>query len=214
MSKRRKFNEIQFNWEVTMTLQQVHYTQFVYRKLLDCMSRPGEILQLDHENRIETTAFDCFQATTGLLFTLLDQEVSYYIISESSEKISQVITTYTLAQPAPIEEADFIIVLEDAKKSDVSSALQQCKIGTLRDPHESATWIIESTLHAGNEVTLTGPGIQTESSLVLGLSEEFWDIRKERLREFPLGFDVIFTNDQNEITCMPRTTKVERVVVN
>lgn len=197
-----------------MTLSQVHYTQQIYRKLVDAMSRPGKIQSVADVENSNSHSFDCYEATAGVLVTLLDQEVTYSVISEDSVNVSTMITAYTLAKEVPVEEADFIIVLEDAPISEIEEALTKCKVGTLRDPHQSSTWIIESpNLAAGNELQLKGPGIETEAALQLHFPEKFWEIRADLLKEFPLGIDLVFTNDHKQLVCMPRTTNVERLGV-
>ncbi|MEI3612476.1 phosphonate C-P lyase system protein PhnH [Pseudogracilibacillus sp. SO30301A] len=195
-----------------MVTDQVHYTQNVYRDVLNAMSRPGDIVCLVEADSSFAKTFNCFRATSSLLFTLLDHDVTYHLISDDSVNMSTMITAYTLARHVPVEEADFIIVLMDAQESEVEHALKTCKVGTLRDPHLSATWIVETEpLQLGKEIKLTGPGIETETLLQVQLAQTFWDIRKERLSEFPLGLDIIFTNRRNEVLCMPRTTIVEKV---
>ncbi|MFD2132003.1 phosphonate C-P lyase system protein PhnH [Pseudogracilibacillus auburnensis] len=194
-----------------MTLEQVHFTQHVYRKLLDSMSRPGDITTLtDGENRF-IQSFNCYLSTSSLLLTLLDQDVTYHLISEDSINISTKITAYTLANHVPAKEADFIIVLANGDQAKMEHALKKCKVGTLRDPHLSATWIFEADRFSRDELTLSGPGIKTEATIQLQVPNIFWDLREERNKEFPLGIDCVFTNNRNEITCIPRTTMVERV---
>ena len=189
---------------MTLALNIVHDTQQTYRKLVTSMSRPGTISTVIGE--IEHP-IPCHYATFLTILTLLDAEVSFHVISDKQE-MSKTISDYTLAKETSIEVADFIIVPNGSNEEAVVEAMKKCKVGTLEDPQNSATWIVEQNMiSVTGTMTLTGPGIKTETSLHLDFPPELLEMRNRRVQEFPLGTDMIFT-DPVSLACIPRTTNV------
>ncbi|CDQ20821.1 phosphonate C-P lyase system protein PhnH [Halobacillus karajensis] len=192
-----------------MAIEQVHDLQKVYRKLLHSMSRPGTISSLQEVGGHSENPLPYYEATLHSIVTLLDGEVSFHILTENHQDLHTKISEYTLAKWAPIGEADYVIVLRDSLESSILWAVEECKNGNLIDPQASATWIIESApLSNQDELTLTGPGIKDSSQLEVSLSSSFWQARNERTKEYPLGIDLIFTDEHSQIVCVPRTTTV------
>ncbi|WP_059103105.1 phosphonate C-P lyase system protein PhnH [Shouchella shacheensis] len=193
-----------------MVIDEVHDLQQVYRKILHCMSRPGTISSLKEGVEHGDLDVPCYDATFLSALTLLDAEVSFAVVSENSPFFSETLAAYTLAKVAPTHEADYIIVLQDASEHAVLEALHQCKVGQLIDPQRSATWIMERSLIENQaELRLTGPGIQEEAVLKMGFPSKMWQVRNERVKEYPLGIDMICTDVQAQLVCIPRTTKVD-----
>ena len=88
--------------------------------------------------------------------------------------------------------------------------LSQAKIGTLLQPHESATiFLILDSLEGGEEGTLTGPGI--DGTISISLPEEGWMWIKELRRmnfEFPCGVELYFLTPQGDLMGIPRKVKI------
>jgi len=198
-----------------MAIDQVHDLQFVFGEILDAISRPGRLASLQTLEGKTEYHLPSFDATLLTVMTLLDAEVTFHLVSEN-EHINGKIAGYTLATPAPIEEADFVIVLEGTTEAEKIAAMKNCKIGTLLDPHTSATWIIETAFNTENlqEISLTGPGIKEKNTLQITLTKTVWQARNHTIVEYPLGIDIILTDDNLHLTCIPRTTKVEMLEVN
>ena len=193
-----------------MAIDQVHDLQQVYRKILHSMSRPGTISSLADNARKVDFDLSCFHSTFLCAMTFLDAEVTFHILSTDQQNLIDKISAYTSAKFAPIDEADFIIILREDKEESIQHAFANCKNGTLTDPQQSSIWIMESSsLSNLGELTLTGPGIQHESKLHTSLSPSIWQARNERTKEYPLGIDLIITDENAQIVCVPRTTTVE-----
>ena len=197
-------------------IDQVHDLQQVYRKILHSMSRPGTISSLaaDMAGQVDIN-LACYDATIISAMTFLDAETTFHILSEDQQELIAKISEYTSAKYAPINVADFVIVLREDTENAIKSAIQSCKNGTLIDPQLSSTWIIESTpLSNEGELILTGPGIQHTAQLHTSFDLSMWQARNERTKEYPLGIDLIFTDENAQVVCIPRTTTISFMEVS
>lgn len=193
-----------------MAIDQVHDLQDVYRKLLHSMSRPGTISSIQEVVVHADYKLPCYDATLVSAMTLLDAEVTFHILSENHQDLIEKISEYTLARFAPINIADYIIVLHNDTEQSIIRGMKECKNGNLIDPQTSATWIIESSPLSNNgELVLAGAGIKHTSQLQVSFTASMWQTRNERIKEYPLGIDLIFTDEKSQIACVPRTTSVE-----
>ncbi|MCZ8534740.1 phosphonate C-P lyase system protein PhnH [Psychrobacillus psychrodurans] len=192
-----------------MTFDQVHDLQQVYRLILHSMSRPGTISSLtDIAERVDMN-LPCYDATILSAMTFFDAETTFHILSEDQQELIEKISEYTSAKYAPINEADFVIVLREDTETAIQTAINKCKNGTLIDPQLSSTWIIESTLLSNEgELTLRGPGIQHTAQLHTSFDHSMWHARNEKTKEYPLGIDLIFTDENAQVVCIPRTTSI------
>lgn len=192
-----------------MAIDQIHDLQQVYRKLLHSMSRPGTISSLKKEAEGLDYELPCKKTTMLCAMAVLDAEVTFHIVPENQQGLSEKISEYTSARYALVDQADFVIVLESATEEAVLEAMQQCKIGNLIDPQHSSTWIIETEkLAEEGGLMLSGPGIQDHARLHTGIPAAFWKARNSRNKEYPMGVDLVFTDDDSNAVCIPRTTRV------
>ncbi|MCW1927909.1 phosphonate C-P lyase system protein PhnH [Bhargavaea beijingensis] len=192
-----------------MQLDSVHDIQKVYRELLQCMARPGKIADTRETAAKADLIRECHPATFLVAQTLLDAEVTFHVLGDRAENIRRKIADYTFAAHAPAEEADYIIAPLCTSEPELLEAMQACKAGTLENPHDSALWIIESGAlgePAGRK--LSGPGIKDEADAPIALSDAFVSTRNRKTQEFPAGIDLIFTDSDGGISCIPRTTAI------
>lgn len=184
---------------------EVFLTQKIYRTLLQAMARPGEIYSLS-----------VFASENGLILlaiTLLDEEVSFHIIGEDKEKLAREIYLKTGSKFENIEKADFVIITSGDSKGLLLSA----KRGTLLRPDLSATVIyLVHTISKNNcngvNISLRGPGIKDKAFVCIkGIKKEEFYYLQEVNSEYPLGVDSIFIDKDNNIVCIPRSSKLEVV---
>ncbi|KQL37411.1 phosphonate C-P lyase system protein PhnH [Psychrobacillus sp. FJAT-21963] len=198
-----------------MAIDQVHDLQQVYRKILHSMSRPGTISSLSEIAERVDFNLPCYNATILSAMTFLDAESTFHILSEEQKDLIEKISEYTSSRYAPINEADFVIVLRDDTDTVIQKAMQQCKNGTLIDPQLSSIWIIESTpLSDEGQWMLTGPGIQHKCQVQTRFNQSMWKARNEKTKEYPLGIDLIFTDEHEQVVCIPRTTTINNMEVS
>ncbi|MDQ0271844.1 phosphonate C-P lyase system protein PhnH [Cytobacillus purgationiresistens] len=192
-----------------MGIDQIHHTQHVFRKILDSMAKPGTISTITVNEESKKRQLSCYDTTLLAALTLLDAEVTFHILPADQIELKEKISQYTLAQHAPIEEADFIIAVKGCAERELVDAMLVCKNGSLIDPNGSATWIIEEE-HLSNQggLTLSGPGIRSEAELHISFTLAMTAARQEKIKEYPTGIDLLFTDEVGQLACLPRTTTV------
>lgn len=190
-------------------------SQQIFKILMDAMSRPGKIYKLYSHNFSKVP--ECLNPfVISILKTLGDNNVTFSAGDDDSEVLHKYIEVNTGMAHADFRSADY--ALFDGKEFDKN--LLMLNNGTLEFPESSATAIIsvESILQGkckvsaadNTELHMSGPGIQEKHILTItGLDREYINTLKEANAVFPLGVDTIFIDDGGNMTCMPRTTKVE-----
>lgn len=190
-----------------MQLDSVHDIQKVYRELLQCMARPGKIADIRESAAKADFVRECHPATFLVIQVVLDAEVTFHVLGDRADTIRRKIADYTFAAHTSAGDADYIIAPQGVREAEVLEAMRACKTGTLENPHQSATWIIETGALEGNsDWKLSGPGIRDEADTPVALSEAFVATRNMKTQEFPTGIDLIFTDGDGYISCIPRTT--------
>ena len=96
-----------------MKLDSVHDIQGVYRKVLNSMARPGTVMSLKDESSKVEKFIECYNSTFLIMMMLLDGEVSFNVISKNDIDVSRTMSQMTYAKIKPVEEADYIFVLDD-----------------------------------------------------------------------------------------------------
>lgn len=192
-----------------MAIDVVHDLQEVYRLVLNSMSRPGYIENL--QDKVIKCAYhlSCYDGTMLMAIMLLDAEVSFHVLGEKSDELVNQLAELTLAREKSIREADYIFITNDVKPDVIKEVIQQVKVGTLINPHESATIIVEtSQLSNDSSLFLEGPGIKRTNTLLVEGADAWLDARESMNKEYPLGIDMICVDQAANIACLPRTTKI------
>jgi alpha-D-ribose 1-methylphosphonate 5-triphosphate synthase subunit PhnH len=195
----------------------VHGTQRIFRKLLDCMARPGEIQSISEEIApIEAMeGFPC--SLQGIAFTLIDREVQFHVLANHSETIKRALEWKTYSKFSSILSADYIFISHPENVKNIAEFMQHIKKGTLSDPHDSATVVLcvegisNTNIHSSSlKLTMSGPGIASNKTVYIrGLSAKWIEERNIATGEFPLGIDLILTTNEGDIMAVPRTTLLE-----
>ncbi|MGM0903609.1 MAG: phosphonate C-P lyase system protein PhnH [Bacillota bacterium] len=196
-----------------MKLDIVHDLQSVYRKMVDSTSRPGLISDLSKEAAL-VEAEDQKGCPASLLLvalTLLDQEVTFKVFSAQAEAVSKTINQFTYSKPTTTEQADYLMILQDAEKGSLEEAIRKAKSGTLNNPHDSALIIVETNSVTNGQIhLLKGPGIQKTKSAYLDMQEDWVQCRQNKNKEYPLGIDLLLIDQQHQLLSLPRTTQITR----
>ena len=174
-------------------------SQQTFTTLMWALSRPGEVqtfTPLEHDvTGLETIAQ-----------TVLDLETSFF--TPDTALCSKLKRTGAHCQPANRAAYQFYPSLE----LEQLFLLESVPIGTLLNPHQSATLVIACEFGVGVKLELSGPGIQDKSRLeVAGLPLEFFNLRN-RVVSFPLGWDVLLASrnlSEVKLVGIPRSTQLE-----
>ncbi|MCD5414024.1 MAG: phosphonate C-P lyase system protein PhnH [Clostridiales bacterium] len=187
----------------------IHDVAYSYRKLVKANSYPGDIYSLTKSIKNNKLILPFYEATIIMVYMLLDAEVSYFVAGDVEGKASDLIARLTYAKSVSVSEADFIFVLASASNSEKDEALMEAKIGTLINPHLSATVICEVESVSQGEANLSsGPGIKGHKIIYMDYFDRWIDIRSKKNDEYPLGIEMYFLDKSSDLMALPRTTTV------
>lgn len=198
-----------------MRLDLVHDIQAAYRKTVTAMSRPGRIVNIREQTDKLDIETGCFDSTLVLALMLLDMEQTFKIVSERQATIAKKVNQLTYAKETETDRANYIFILHDAMPEDWENAFKEAYAGDLINPQNSATIIMEvDAVNNQNNLILTGPGIEKECYVHVNTTNGWIGMRANKNSEYPLGVDLIFTDADANILCLPRTTQVRKQEVN
>jgi len=207
-----------------LKLDPVHDLQKTFRTLLDCTARPGTVGHTAVELERLDIAVSLNKTLLLLGLTLLDAETSFCVVADALNGYTNLVSRLTYARPGPATEAAFIMLPLAAMDSDAHrsehDAILRARRGTLIDPHQGATFIveIESILETADQSAatwlLSGPGIQQSATLCLCSGDRarmrsLIAARNEACQEFPLGIEVILVDAAGRLVCLPRSTIIQ-----
>lgn len=197
-----------------------------YRLLLDAMARPGKInilqrLLLSVPAASQTVAAPVFTDAAALVgFALLNSDVSFYVDGPGADLATRYLIVNTSARPEALEEADFVF----ASGHVPSNTVDAMKKGSLPYPEEGATLVASvgalatepsglgtQNGHPGSDLALTlqGPGIAGKKTFfVRGLNATLIEALQQSNTEFPLGVDLILTDGDGRVACIPRSSRI------
>ncbi len=165
-----------------------------FRAALNVMARPSTVATIT--GALPPVGLSVAAGT--LLLTLCDHDTPIHLAGDTNtQAIRDWVTFHTGAPFVDAANAMFAVGAWDQLMP-----ITQFAIGTPQYPDRSTTLIVERLGEI--EVCLTGPGIETSAKAVLPDVEPF----QLNAALFPLGCDFYFT-DGDQISALPRTTKVE-----
>ena len=181
-------------------------TQRIFRSLLDAMANPGRIITLP-DIRIKTPAANMHPLL--LLMTLLDHEVSFCVMGGAQTQVTEYLKTNTWSKESRLENSDFVLVYGGSSHGLIRGA----RVGTLEYPDEGATVIYDtdSIGDGGGDVLLklSGPGIADKCMIGARGIEQNEIENVLMMQDYPLGLDLIFSDNAGRIACIPRSTTVK-----
>jgi alpha-D-ribose 1-methylphosphonate 5-triphosphate synthase subunit PhnH len=188
--------------------KRVQYIQQLYRKLIKCYSHPGSVEEFPTDDKHDFE-FDSAlgRPLLSIALLLLDREVTHEIMgAPADERNTLVELTYSRRTG---NDADYIFICRNTAAEEAGQCIHDAKTGSLIDPQKAATVVFETDdLYSGECVTLCGPGIKDTEVLKSTCPAWFWNLRREKNRDFPLGIDIILLDAKGRIAALPRTTKM------
>lgn len=174
--------------------------QSCFRAVLEAMSRPGRVFDLD----TALTPPDALHpAAAAVLLTLADAETPLWLDAGAA---TEAWTRFHCGSPLASEPGNAQILLATGTPPLLASLEQ----GSDEEPQNGATLVIQvAALEASGGWRLTGPGIEHVHRLsVTGLPAGFVAARAALAKNFPCGIDVILCAG-SRIAALPRTTRIE-----
>ncbi|WP_310605030.1 phosphonate C-P lyase system protein PhnH [Anaerosporobacter sp.] len=187
-------------------LDMVFDCQIVFKACMNAMARPGKIFSIQEV----VEKMECDNKVLTLVgLTVLDNRCQYYV--HNNMDLIEELREQTMAVFSTIEEADFVLIPKaEMSQEEVDELLNSGKIGTLAEPHKSATYVIVvDSLTEGENILLSGPGIKEKIAISLPSEAVTWlEARNEQEYEFPCGIDLLFCTEAGDFMAIPRTSKV------
>jgi alpha-D-ribose 1-methylphosphonate 5-triphosphate synthase subunit PhnH len=165
----------------------------MFRRILDVAARPGQIADLGD-------LLDGRPAALAALATFCDNTQT---LADLTGTLSDTDLAFLDVGKAAPEQAGFILAA-GAGAPDFTP-----RLGSLDAPEGGATIIVTvESLTDGAVLTLTGPGIATQTRLApKGLADGWLTARALWCADFPMGVDLVLA-DATCLTVLPRTTKI------
>ena len=176
--------------------------QRTFRAMLAAMSMPGTIEVLADANPLDASV-----ALVAIAQSFLDHEVTFHVAVEGGSALEDAILRRTGARTAPLNRAGYVF----ADVTHARRAVEQAMEGPLEEPEQSATVVVLCASVGDGDLAmrLTGPGVDGELTLRLGLGVDVIEARNERNGPFPTGIDLLFVDARGRLAGLPRSTQVE-----
>ena len=177
-------------------------SQHVFKKVLEGMSSPGVIKNVDIECENPPVIHP---VTAALCLSLCDSDTKVWL-SASHPQITSWLKFHCgcqIVKDRDATRADFAIII----KGSHTPELDIFSVGTPEAPDKSVTIIFEAeTFDKGTHYIARGPGIKTENRFAAtGIDENLLDYMRLNKSNFPMGIDAIITAEKSLI-CLSRTT--------
>lgn len=178
--------------------------QAVFRATLEAFAHPGRLETLPATSGLPD---GLSPALAALLLTLADPDTPVWLPADTPAT-ARAFLRFHCGCPLVDAVADATFVCVPAGHT--MPALIDCAQGLPDYPDRSATLIVEvASLHDGDALTLSGPGIETTQLLrVRGLPADFRPAWRANNARFPLGVDLLLASG-DQFCAMTRTTHIE-----
>jgi alpha-D-ribose 1-methylphosphonate 5-triphosphate synthase subunit PhnH len=179
-------------------------SQTCFRLIMNSTACPGT---LAHFSTAPIPPQGLNKAAGACLLTLIDPETRLWL--DPSLTTGDVPLWLRFHTGAPVtdvrDEAAFALALPQDGNLGVSSFNQ----GDAKYPDRATTIVIMlPSLQGGPQLTLRGPGIETQTLIApQGLSSTFWEERNELVSHFQFGIDLMLCAGDQMIS-LPRTTRI------
>jgi alpha-D-ribose 1-methylphosphonate 5-triphosphate synthase subunit PhnH len=178
--------------------------QRVFRAVLEALSRPGAVLEID---RLPTPPVPLDPVTAAIVLALADLETPVWLDAKAATAEVAGHLRFHCGCPIVDEPGDgTFAVIADPLGMPALDAFAQ---GTEEFPDRSATLVVQvPSIAAGTGWTLAGPGIKGRARLGIGgLPDVFAGWLARNHGTFPLGLDLLFASGST-LAALPRTTRI------
>jgi alpha-D-ribose 1-methylphosphonate 5-triphosphate synthase subunit PhnH len=207
---------------------EVREAQIVFRRVLDAMSWPGKVVDLPTGSLRGLAPWPI--SLLQVARTLLDAQVRFSVHGINSDELARYLAVNTGAINAPSTgQVDFVFAGAPLEKL----GLGALHPGHLLSPDDSATLVLAcqflqdpsqnpdssssdiASLPGGKarniSLTLRGRGVRGERTLVVDYSAGVVLLNLAAMEyEYPLGIDVVLTDEGGRVAGLPRTTRWQK----
>jgi alpha-D-ribose 1-methylphosphonate 5-triphosphate synthase subunit PhnH len=183
----------------------VQSSQAVFRSVMNALARPGSVHSIAEAVKAPSLMMP---ATAAVALALFDHDTSVWLGQDFAGE-ADMASWLRFQTGAPLiadaSQAAFALIAKGAALPDFGIF----SLGTPEYPDRSTTLVVQvETLTTGDELTLSGPGIQGTSSLRAGpLPQDFVARMQANRALFPLGIDLLLVSG-NDLVALPRSTHV------
>lgn len=183
----------------------VQSSQAVFRSVMNAMSRPGSIHTIAETVKAPSMMMP---ATAAVALALFDHDTPVWLDQDFATE-ADMASWLRFQTGAPLtadaSQAAFALIARGAAFPDFETFAP----GTPEYPDRSTTLVVQvETLTAGEEIALSGPGIQGTSSLRAGALPQDFAARMQANRAlFPLGVDLVLVSG-SDLVALPRSVQI------
>lgn len=184
----------------------VHDSQATFRVLLDTLARPGTVGTIASNTAPNDALAHVPYAAFAALLTLADYDTPIWL-ERHDDAFAAAVRFHTGAPLVEQASRAAFAYVHDAASLPAPEAFA---LGEPETPDRSTTVLIRvESLEGGPSLTLSGPGIQGQTSIApLGIPDAFWRARAALAPAFPCGIDCYLVCGAR-VVGIPRTTLVE-----
>jgi alpha-D-ribose 1-methylphosphonate 5-triphosphate synthase subunit PhnH len=183
----------------------VQSSQAVFRSVMNAMARPGSVHTIAEAVKAPSLMMP---ATAAVALALFDHDTTVWLDQDFTVE-ADMASWLRFQTGAPLtaeaSQAAFALIAKGSALPDFETFAP----GTPEYPDRSTTLVVQvETLTEGDEITLSGPGIQGTSSLRAGpLPQDFVARMQANRALFPLGVDLLLVNG-SDVVALPRSIHV------
>lgn len=170
-------------------------SQRTYRVLLAALSEPGTVHRIPDGVEASSAA--------GLL-TLADYTSPIAAVTAASKTLIDDLGRVTGAPVTSPEQSRLALALDEPTPQE----LARLNVGEPLAPHTATLLFQRVDDLAGTRLKLSGPGVDGDREIAVAVGDAFVDKRND-MRAYPLGWDVIFITDDGRVAGVPRSSDVE-----
>lgn len=180
-------------------------SQQTFRALLTALSEPGKVK--DIPCALPTPA-ELSLAFGAACLTLIDLETPVWLQPAFSEETKGWLRFHTGCQFTNNRKQANFALMKDLDAMDLSAF----SWGSAEAPEDSTTLLLQlNSLNDGEQVTLHGPGIQTQRHISPRLPQHFWQQWTLNHDSYPTGIDC-FLFYENQVMGLPRSVSVTQAL--
>lgn len=179
----------------------VHDGRRAFRACVRAICEPGALVEV--APRAGWVGDPALDRAVAVLLALLDPGIGLAAAGEWARAVARRVAAETAAAPAPVADADFVLLTSDAPAEIVA----QVRRGNALHPERGAT-VVRACAGGCTSVLAAGPGLPAPRRLDVPLAREHVAALIAAGAAPPAGVDAFLTTAQG-LVALPRSTRLE-----